>query len=211
MECVELAGLTGEEWTGLLAGEERPWGAVPEGLQWRQKERFVGLRAPDGRHTGIAGAVVATVEVEGTGSFEVVGVGSVFVTRAARGRGLVFTLLERLLSLAEELGPERAMLFCRPELATIYRRVAFAEIGSPVQADQQGRPVEVPMTAMWRALRVEPAGRQGRSTCWACLSDLQAMLGSCHLRAWNSCGRSWPTGRMATTARPSGRIRRSSS
>lgn len=162
MECVELAELTPEQWTGLAAGEERPWGAIPEGLQWRQKERFVALRAPDGRLAGVAGAVVAEVEVEGAASFEVVGVGSVFVTRAARGQGLVFALLERLLSLAEELGPERAMLFCRPELATIYRRVGFADIGSPVQAEQQGRRAEVPMTAMWRALHGEggwPAGQ----------------------------------------------------
>ena len=159
---MELAELTGEEWTGLLAGEERPWGAIPEGLQWRQKERFVGLRAADGRLAGIAGTVVAAVEVEGAASFEVVGVGSVFVTRAARGQGLVFTLLERLLSLAAELGPERAMLFCRPELATIYRRVGFAEIGSPVQAEQQGRPVEVPMTAMWRVLHDQAGWPEGQ-------------------------------------------------
>jgi hypothetical protein len=75
------------------------------------------------------------------------------VTRSLRGRGLMSTLVEPLLRLAEGLGPERAMLFCRPELVAPYRRLGFIEIAAPVWADQPEGRIEMPMAAMWRALR----------------------------------------------------------
>jgi hypothetical protein len=66
-------------------------------------------------------------------------------------------LVQPVLALAQSMGPDRAMLFCRPELVALYRRLAFVEIAAPVWADQpQGR-VQMPMPAMWRALR-EGAG-----------------------------------------------------
>ena len=144
-----------------MAGEDQPWGAAGEGLQWREKDRYLGLRDPDAGLMAVAGAVIAGVEVEGAGRFDVVGMGSLFVTRAARGRGLADRLLEPLLSLAAEMGPERAMLFCRAELTPMYRRVAFDEIESPVIADQPDGPVVMALTAMWRALREQAAWPAG--------------------------------------------------
>jgi predicted GNAT family N-acyltransferase len=93
------------------------------------------------------------VQFEDGSSTEVVGLGSVIVTRPLRGRGLVSELLDPLLAVANEMGPGRAMLFCRPELVPLYERFDFVEITEPVWVDQpQGR-VEMPMSAMWRPLR----------------------------------------------------------
>jgi GNAT superfamily N-acetyltransferase len=153
VELVELGALTEQDWAGLVDGEHEPFGPVGATLAWRPKDRHVGLRAPDGRLVAVAGAVVAAIEVEAVPGFEVVGVGSVIVTRSLRGRGLMSRLMEPLLALAEGLGPERAMLFCRPELVPLYRRRGFIGLDAPVGADQPGGRIEMPLAAMWRALR----------------------------------------------------------
>jgi predicted GNAT family N-acyltransferase len=153
MEPVELTNVTAADWAELIAGEEEPWGRVGEALQWRNKDRHVGLRTPDGRMAAAGGAVIAAVEVEGADGFDVVGIGSVFVTSSLRGRGLTGGLLQMLLGLAETMGPNRAMLFCRPELVRLYARFGFDEITAPVWADQPDGRIEMPMRAMWRPLR----------------------------------------------------------
>jgi predicted GNAT family N-acyltransferase len=163
MELVELGGLTEDDWVALVAGEHEPFGPVGAGLQWRAKDRHVALRAADGRLLAAAGAVLVTVELERGERFEVVGVGGVIVNRSFRGRGLMTQLLEALLRIAEGMGPDRAMLFCRPELAAVYRRFDFREVPGPVWVDQaQGR-VEMPMLSMWRPLRGVPEWPPGRA------------------------------------------------
>lgn len=152
MELVELSALTERDWADLTGSEHEPFGAVGAGLAWREKDRNVALRAGDGHLIAAAGAVIAEIQVEDAGSFEVVGVGGVIVTASARGRGLMSRILDPLLALAEGMGPERAMLFCRPELVAVYRSFGFAEITAPVCAYQQQGRVEMPMPAMWRAL-----------------------------------------------------------
>ena len=162
MELVELGELTDEAWADLIAGEREPFGAVGAGLEWRAKDRHLALRTHPGRLVAVAGVVTVTVHVERLGRLEVVGVGSVFVRRSERGRGLMSKLLPPLLRLAESIGPDRAMLFCRPELVSVYERIGFRSIRSPVRVDQPHGRVEMPMAAMWRALRVGagwPAGR----------------------------------------------------
>src|SRR2546429_1697707 len=49
---------------------------------------------------------------------------------ALRGQGLMPRVFEPLLRLAEELGPDRTMLFCRPELVALYRRRGFLQIAA---------------------------------------------------------------------------------
>jgi predicted GNAT family N-acyltransferase len=153
MELVELGALTDDDWAVLVDDEPDPFGPVGAGLEWRPKDRHVGLRAPDGRLVAVAGAAVVTVDVEAVGAFEVVGLGSVIVTRSVRGRGLMSTLIDPLLRVAEGLGPDRAMLFCRPELVALYRGFGCEEIDAPVWADQPGGRIEMPLAAMWRPLR----------------------------------------------------------
>jgi predicted GNAT family N-acyltransferase len=163
MEVLELGPLTERDWDEVLDGEREPFGPEGARLTWRPKDRHIAVRAPDGRVVAVAGALVADVAVEGTGRFEVVGVGSVIVTRRLRGTGLMPHVFEPLLRLAERMGPDRAMLFCRPELVALYRRFAFAEITGPVYADQPDGQIEMSPAAMWRPLHAGvsewPAGR----------------------------------------------------
>jgi predicted GNAT family N-acyltransferase len=159
---VELDEVTGRQWRELVGDEPEPWGGVAEGMVWREKQRHVGIRAPDGRLVALAGAVLADVEVDGAPVFQVVGIGGVFVARSARGRGLTATLLEGLLAEAEHAGPERAMLFCRPQLMDLYRKFAFGEIRDPVWAAQPGGRIEMPLRAMWRPLSAGTAWPAGR-------------------------------------------------
>jgi len=152
MELVEQGTLTSQQWSEIVAAEREPWGGLGERLAWADKERYVALRAADGELVGVAGAGIVEVEVEGAGRFQVVGIGGVFVKRSERGRGHARTLLESVLGIASELGPDRAMLFCRPELMALYAKVEFAEISAPVFAEQPDGRIEMPMRAMWRPL-----------------------------------------------------------
>jgi predicted GNAT family N-acyltransferase len=162
MELLELTNLTTIDWAELIAGEEQPWGAEGEALQWRAKDRHVGMRTPDGRMAAAGGAVIVEVDVDGADRFDVVGIGGVFVTRSLRGRGLTGRLLPMLLGIAETMGPDRAMLFCRPELVGLYGQHGFTEITAPVWADQPDGRIPMPMRAMWRALRPSADWPPGR-------------------------------------------------
>jgi hypothetical protein len=54
------------------------------------------------------------------------------------------------------------MLFCQPAKRAVYASFGFREITDPVSVEQPGGRVEVPLSAMWLALRagqVWPAGR----------------------------------------------------
>jgi predicted N-acetyltransferase YhbS len=161
MELVELAELTERDWADLVAGEEEPFGPLGAELEWGDKDRNVALRAPDGRLMAAAGAVLVTVEVEGTGVLQVVGLGGLIVAHSMRGRGLMSKLVQPLLRMAESMGPDRAMIFCRPELVALYERLSFSEISAPVWADQPGGRVEMPLAAMWRALHDAPTWPPG--------------------------------------------------
>jgi GNAT superfamily N-acetyltransferase len=159
---VEIGLLTEQDWADLTSGEREPFGPIGAGLAWRDKDRNLGFRNREGQLIAAAGATIAVVEVEDAGSFEVVGLGGLIVTRSARRRGLMSRLVEPMLELAEGMGPERAMIFCRPELVALYRRLAFAEIPAAVWVDQPGGRIEMPEPAMWRALHknaVWPPGR----------------------------------------------------
>ncbi len=149
---VELGPLTDRDWAELTAGEPEPFGAIGHTLEWRPKDRHLALRGPDGRLVAAGGALVARVDA-GDESFDVVGVGSLVVTPSLRGTGLMWSLGEPLLRLAGQLGPERAMLFCREELVPVYSRLGFERITAPVRADQPGGRIPVPLAAMWRPLR----------------------------------------------------------
>ncbi len=162
MELVELGALTAQDWIDLVDGEHEPFGPAGSALEWRPKDRHVALRGPDGRLVAAAGAGVAAVEVAGAQRFDVVGIGSVIVTRSRRGAGLMSTVVGPLLRLAEGMGPDRAMLFCRPELVAVYRRRKFAEIAAPVWVDQPRGRVEMALLAMWRPLRDAPEWPPGR-------------------------------------------------
>jgi predicted GNAT family N-acyltransferase len=164
MELVELEGLSKEQSDELGANEPGAWGGgPPERLRWSPKDRHLALREPGGRLLAVAGMLIASVSVEGSPTFEVLGIGGVFVSSADRGRGLMRSIVGALLARArEDGGPERAMLFCLPRLAAVYASHGFAEIADPVWADQPGGRVEIPMVSMWIALHGRPGWPSGR-------------------------------------------------
>jgi predicted GNAT family N-acyltransferase len=164
VELVGLQDVTAQQWRELIAGEREPWGGGAEHLSWADKTRVLGLRARDGRLVAVAGSLIAEVEVEGSGAFEVLGIGALFVTRTERGRGLAGRLLEGLLADAGRTAPgvKRAMLFCRDHLVGLYEGYGFNEIRDPVWADQPGGRIEMPMRAMWRGLSDTASWPRGR-------------------------------------------------
>ncbi len=161
MEAVELEQVGEAEWTDLLAGEQQAFGSVGDQLSWAHKTRHVAVLDDRGKPLALAGAMIARVAASGGEPFPVVGIGSVIVTRAMRGRGLSTLVLEAILGLARTLGPDRAMLFCRDSLRSLYVRYGFRLIEGRVSAEQPGGRVVVPMHAMWAPLRAQaswPAG-----------------------------------------------------
>jgi len=163
MEVVALEQITDADWEQLIDGEREPWGSLGESLEWGVKDHNLGLRNADGRLLAVAGAVTVEVAVRGHDPFEVVGLGSLFVTHSRRGSRVMDQLVEPLLALAAGLGPARAMLFCRAELVPVYRRIDFREIDDPVWVDQRCACVCMPLAAMWRPLRPPAAWPAGRA------------------------------------------------
>jgi GNAT superfamily N-acetyltransferase len=146
---VEIGELTDEQWDELRAGEEHPFGT--DGLEWREKERFLALRV-DGRLVSMAGWTIVEMEAGGE-AFPVVGLGAVMVSRPHRGRGYARRILEPWLERAATLGPARAALFCSPHNVGLYERFGFAEVAGGCTADQPSGPVTMPGAFMWRPLQ----------------------------------------------------------
>jgi predicted GNAT family N-acyltransferase len=162
VELVEFGPVSLRQWMELTDRDPQAFGAVGAALAWRPKDRHVGLQTADGRLVAVAGATIATVEVAGTGSFEVVGLGGLIIRKMVRGQGLMPTLMDALSRMASGMGPGRAMIFCRTELAALYVGRGYTEITAPVWIDQPEGRIVMPMVSMWRPLRDGPAWPAGR-------------------------------------------------
>ena len=107
----------------------------------------------EGRPIAAAGLIVAPVEAGGM-PLSVVGIGGVIVTRSRRGQGLARRVMVAALECAARLGPDHALLFCRPDRAGLYRKLGFARVDAPVDVGQlDGARREMPLDTMWRPLR----------------------------------------------------------
>jgi predicted N-acetyltransferase YhbS len=151
VETIELENVGSAEWEAVLDGETQAWGAAGEELSWADKERHVAVCDEAGQPVALAGAMVAHVSTGGE-AFPVVGIGGVIVTRTLRGRGLARRVIEAVMEIAAELGPERAMLFCGEDLTVLYARFGFLAIEAPVSAEQPAGRIVMPMRAMWAPL-----------------------------------------------------------
>jgi predicted GNAT family N-acyltransferase len=159
---VEFGRLDDRRRAELEGNEVDPFDAAGNELRWRSKDRHVALRDPDGRLVASAGLVVADVQVAQGALFPVVGIGGVIVAAPHRGKGLANRVIVEALRRAATLGPSIAMLFCHRDRAGLYLRHQFVEISPPVFVEQPGGLVEMPMVAMWRAIRAGaelPSGR----------------------------------------------------
>jgi GNAT superfamily N-acetyltransferase len=152
VRAIELSSVDSDQWRALQGDEEHPWGGEAEALSWAPKTHYVGVPDEDGALLAMAATLTADVRA-GEETFPVAGVGGVIVRPDMRGRGLARLVVEAVLPVAARLGPERAMLFCRPPLVAMYERFGFQEIGEPVTAAQPGGRIEMPLRAMWRPLR----------------------------------------------------------
>jgi predicted GNAT family N-acyltransferase len=167
VETIELQNVGSDEWEAVLDGETQAWGAAGDEYSWADKERHVAVCDEAGQPVALAGTVIAQVTA-GEEAFPVVGIGGVIVTRTLRGRGLGRRVIEAIMEIANELEPERAMLFCGEELMALYASFGFQPIEAPVSAEQPAGRVVMPMSAMWAPLAdgIEwPAGEvavQGR-------------------------------------------------
>jgi GNAT superfamily N-acetyltransferase len=161
MEIVEFGPLTPERRAALEGDEPDPFDAADQVLQFRPKDRHVGLQADSGRLIASAGFVVVEVEVAAE-RFEVVGLGGVIVNRAYRGHGYARELIEAAVARARDFGPAFMLLFCFESRTGLYRRLGFADIADEVQVKQPRGYARMDEHSMWRALRpgeVWPPGR----------------------------------------------------
>ena len=155
VEVIRFADLTEDLRAQLEGDESDPFGAaaLPFRLSWRGKDQHVGLRNAAGRLVASAGIVVAEVVGGDQAAIEVVGIGGVIVNAASRGQGLGKRVIEEVVELARNAGPDIAMLFCHPDRADLYRRHGFTEVPGPVVVEGPDGPVTMPMVTMWRPLR----------------------------------------------------------
>jgi predicted N-acetyltransferase YhbS len=161
VELVEFGTLSPERYAELVGDEEDPWDAGESRLEWRSKERHVGICDDRGRLIAAAGLVVVDVQFGELDPAPVVGIGGVIVAAAHRGHGLGWSVISGVVERAHELGPRIALLFCRPDRSELYRRHGFAEVHAPVFVDQSTGVLEMPLVTMWRPVEqaVElPAG-----------------------------------------------------
>lgn len=162
MQVVEFGPLEHSARRQLEGDERDPFDARGTTLQWRPKDRHVGLRDADGWLIASAGLVLSELSVNGGAPIPVVGIGGVIVAARHRGQGLSTRLLAEALRRAAALGPDLALLFCHRNRAGLYERHAFVEIPPPVMVEQPSGFEVMPQVAMWRALHQGvslPAGR----------------------------------------------------
>ncbi|MYT22856.1 GNAT family N-acetyltransferase, partial [Streptomyces sp. SID7760] len=83
---------------------------------------------------------------------EVVGVGGVAVAADVRGRGLARLVMTAALDHARTMGPRHGLLFCRPPLVALYRRLGWRVLDQDVSVEQAEGPVIMPLRTMWTPL-----------------------------------------------------------
>lgn len=87
---------------------------------------------------------------------EVVGVGGVAVASTVRGQGLVRLAVTAALEHAGTMGPQHALLFCRPPLVPLYQRLGWHPLDSEVLVEQpEAQVVAMPLQTMVAPLRDE--------------------------------------------------------
>ncbi|AEW98762.1 GNAT family N-acetyltransferase [Streptantibioticus cattleyicolor] len=156
---VRLDGYTRDDQDRLLGADPDPFGVADAQLTWLPKEIHFGVVLGD-RLVAHAGLRRAPVTVGGLDT-EVAGVGGVAVAADVRGHGLARLAVGAALDHARTLGPGFGLLFCRPPLTALYRRLGWHPVGGDVRVEQPDGSVVMPLRTMWTPLREEarwPAG-----------------------------------------------------
>ncbi|MEU8473196.1 GNAT family N-acetyltransferase [Streptomyces sp. NPDC029006] len=149
---VRLPRYTRADQDEILGDGDDPFGVASTGLTWLPKEEHFGVRH-GGRLVAHTGLLRLPVAIGGTGT-EVVGVGGVAVAPDARGQGLARLVVTAALEHARTMGPRHALLFCRPPLVPLYRRLGWHPLDTDVRVEQPGaRLVAMPLPTMVTPLR----------------------------------------------------------
>ncbi|CAM5529683.1 GNAT family N-acetyltransferase [Streptomyces purpurascens] len=148
---VRLPHYTKAEQDEILGDDDDPFGVAAAGLTWLPKKEHFGIRHGDRlvAHAGLLRLPVAMGDVE----TEVVGVGGVAVAPDMQGRGLARLVVRAALDHARTMGPQHALLFCRPALVALYQRLGWNPLDDDVLVEQpENRLVSMPLRTMVTAL-----------------------------------------------------------
>lgn len=149
---VRLAQYTKADQEEILGNSDDPFGVAWTGLTWLPKEEHFGIRH-DGRLVAHAGLLRLPVAIDDAET-EVVGVGGVAVSPGMQGQGLARLVVTAALEHARTMGPQHALLFCRPPLVSLYQRLGWHPLDKDVLVEQpEGRLVTMPLRTMVTPLR----------------------------------------------------------
>lgn len=157
---VRLSRYTNTEQEEILGDGDDPFGVATVGLTWLPKEEHFGIRH-GGRlvaHAGLRRLPVAIGDAE----TEVMGVGGVAVAPDMQGQGLARLVVAAALDHARTMGPQHALLFCRPPLVPLYQRLGWHALDEDVLVEQPAnRLVTMPLRTMVTPLRDNAAWPSG--------------------------------------------------
>ncbi|MFK8908485.1 GNAT family N-acetyltransferase [Streptomyces sp. YS-3] len=142
-----LTGYTPADQSEILGGGADPFGVAHTGLTWLPKEDHFGVRH-GGRLVAHAGLLPLRMSLGGVGT-PVMGLGGVAVAPDLRGHGLARLVVGAALDHARTRGPRHALLFCRPPLVALYRRLGWRTLDRDVEVEQPAGPVVMPLVTMW--------------------------------------------------------------
>ncbi|MEU0250456.1 GNAT family N-acetyltransferase [Streptomyces sp. NPDC006235] len=149
---VRLPQYTKTDQDEILGDGDDPFGVAAAGLTWLPKKEHFGIRHGDRlvAHAGLLRLPVAIGDVE----TEVVGVGGVAVAPDMQGQGLARRVVTAALDHARTMGPQHALLFCRPPLVPLYQRLGWHVLDKEVLVEQpENRLVTMPLRTMVTPLR----------------------------------------------------------
>ncbi|MEU3750005.1 MULTISPECIES: GNAT family N-acetyltransferase [Streptomyces] len=148
---VRLMKYSKADQTEILGDSADPFGVADAGLTWLPKKDHFGIRQ-EGRLVAHAGLLRLPLSIDGVDT-QVVGVGGVAVAPDLRGHGLARSVVSAALDHARTMGPQWGLLFCRPPLVPLYRRLNWRPLEQDVHVEQPGGPVIMPLRTMWTPLR----------------------------------------------------------
>ncbi|MFF2510184.1 GNAT family N-acetyltransferase [Streptomyces sp. NPDC058086] len=149
---VRLPRYTKTEQDEILGDGDDPFGVAATGLTWLPKAEHFGISHGD-RLVAHAGLLRLPVAIGDTRT-EVVGVGGVAVAPDMQGQGLARLVVTAALDHARTMGPQHALLFCRPPLVPLYQRLGWHPLDKDVLVEQpETRLVTMPLRTMVTPLR----------------------------------------------------------
>ncbi|GAA0589155.1 GNAT family N-acetyltransferase [Streptomyces crystallinus] len=156
---VRLAGYTRADQNEILGDGADPFGVADAGLTWLPKEDHFGVHH-EGRLVAHAGLLPLPMSVGGVEA-QVMGVGGVAVAPDLRGHGLARLVVGAAVDHARTRGPRHALLFCRPPLVALYRRLGWRTLDRDVEVEQPAGPVVMPLRTMWIPLHDDEPWPEG--------------------------------------------------